>query len=556
MKKERRKFREEGRGPLALDPKALDLFFNAADEPTPEEDDGIAVVRIYGPLEHHASWWWASYDDVVACVKDALEDEDTRALVLRIDSPGGDAAGMIETSRKIRALGKAHKKPIYAYADECAASAAYGLACAASEIWLPASGCVGSVGVIAEVVDATERYAKEGLDVRLITTGSRKGDGHPAKPLTDDVESALQAQVDGLGALFFELVAESRETTSEAVASLEAGVFLGKDAVDVGLADGVASWDDFIKTVRAATSLAQEGSFGSTVPNGAALGGTTTEQSMSGLLKAMKAVDDAKKVLLAAKSEKDRAKALDAYTAALEAATKYKKKTVEESEESDEAAEDEDAEESAEADAESSDDDDGEEDKSSTAGSEGTEAEEKAQAILSGKTGLYTYARLYRLCAETARKITGKKTLSVQAVFGAIDGVGANAKEDRKLAARLAKLEDARREDKVTAMLATAKREGKITPAESKALANQDPKWLKGYLATKAKTVRTVDDGEIPPNVSPDASAGGVLVGRSAAAIDIIKRTAAKTGKTVEEIAAQLDADMKKSNGASAVTRY
>ena len=177
------------------------------------------------------------------------------AVVLRIDSPGGEAAGATYAHRKLRQLRAKYKVPLYAYANEMAASAAYELACAADEIWLPDTGTVGSIGVIATLFDRTEQNKRTGFNVELVTSGARKADNHADRVITDEVRERIQDRVMSLAEIFWGVVAKARGVTPKAVAALEAGVFIGQDAVDVGIADGVASWDRFLRMV--ASSLAQ-----------------------------------------------------------------------------------------------------------------------------------------------------------------------------------------------------------------------------------------------------------------------------------------------------------
>lgn len=215
-------------------------------------DGGIAVLPVCGPLEHHGGWWWTSYDAIQREAEVALTWPGVRALVLKIDSPGGVCAGMLACHRAIRRLRAQHGKPIMAWVDELAASAAYGLASACDEIWMPPEGEVGSIGVILCVIDEAERLKREGIAVRYVVTGKRKADMHPGAAVTDDVLRVAQAKVDQLGALFFATVAQARGTTPTAIAGLEAAMFRGKFAVAAGLADGVSDWPEFLGTLRGA----------------------------------------------------------------------------------------------------------------------------------------------------------------------------------------------------------------------------------------------------------------------------------------------------------------
>lgn len=271
---EPRRFRSEARVGelLAIEPRCLDFSYLftgiGANERT---DDNIAIVRINGPLEHHETFWWDSYESILQRVEDAMSGNDicraheymngwrdgfepmapipASAVVLCIDSPGGEAAGATYAHRKLRKLRAKYNVPLYAYANEMACSAAYELACAADEIWLPDTGTVGSIGVIATLYDRTEQNSKVGLNIELITSGEYKADNHADRPLDDDIRARMRARVMSLATIFWDVVAKSRGCSPQAVAGLEAGVFIGQDAVDVGIADGVASYDRFLRTV-------------------------------------------------------------------------------------------------------------------------------------------------------------------------------------------------------------------------------------------------------------------------------------------------------------------
>lgn len=212
---------------------------------------GIASMLIEGPLEHRACWW-ASYDAIEEQCEAALACPQVQHVALKIDSPGGVAAGMGQCHRRLIKLQKQYGKLITAYVDELACSAAYNLAAACrGGIWLAREATVGSIGVILCTVDESARLAADGIAVRYVVTGRRKADLHPGAPVTDEVLSVAQAKVDELGGHFFRAMARARSTTSDAIEGLEAAVFSGASAVRVGLADGVADWPEFLGTLRA-----------------------------------------------------------------------------------------------------------------------------------------------------------------------------------------------------------------------------------------------------------------------------------------------------------------
>jgi ClpP class serine protease len=172
------------------------------------------------------------------------------AIVLVIDSPGGDAAGCCELGRWIRQRAVASGKAIYAFTDSVAASAAYAIACSATAgIFLAPTARVGSVGVITVAAEQSAADRAMGLQFSVVTSGARKADGHPHVPISDGAISAMQSQVDAYAALFYAHVAELRGLPVADVQALEAAVFIGAGAVGARLADQVTTFDELIAMV-------------------------------------------------------------------------------------------------------------------------------------------------------------------------------------------------------------------------------------------------------------------------------------------------------------------
>lgn len=259
-------------------PEAADFsFLFTGVVPTDRTKDNVAIVSINGPLEHHENWMWDSYECIVERIQDAMTGQDivkqdearvtlggwsplpqdyeppeaipASAIILRIDSPGGEAAGATWCHRKILGLKKRYGCPIYTFADEMVCSAAYEIASACDEIWGPDTAAIGSIGVIATLFDRTRQNEKMGLNVELITSGEFKADGHADRPITDEIRERMQDRIMILANIFWRTVAKARGTSPKAVKELEAGVFIGQDAVDVGIADGIANWGSFLKIV-------------------------------------------------------------------------------------------------------------------------------------------------------------------------------------------------------------------------------------------------------------------------------------------------------------------
>lgn len=243
--------------PLALNPRAFGMVL--LEPPKPPEakllDGGIALVEVQGPLMHHADPCADSYDAIKARVLGALADG-ARKVVLAIDSPGGLVSGCFDTADEIRAACDAHGAELVTYVDGMAASAAYALACVASRVYVPPTGIVGSIGVIDALVDATAQDRAMGLGYTIVASGARKADGDPHSPTTDAGIAAAQSRVDSLAAVFFDHVARRRGLSTERVAALQAGLVHGAQAVTLGLADGVATLDQVLASVRSGADVA------------------------------------------------------------------------------------------------------------------------------------------------------------------------------------------------------------------------------------------------------------------------------------------------------------
>ena len=230
--------------------KDYDLY---ADEPTISFPTAqIAVVEVQGPLKHHGVtrggmgfWDWDSYEAITDRVGKALASA-ASIVILRIDSPGGEAAGTFETAKRIKAMAAAANKTLIAYANEQICSAAFALACGCSAIYTPPGGQIGAIGVIQAVLDETQADAQNGLKVYYIVSGARKADAHPHAPVTPEVLAALQHRVDLAADEFWQLAADARGLTPAKIAALQANVFVGQEGVDVGIADAVISFEDLV----------------------------------------------------------------------------------------------------------------------------------------------------------------------------------------------------------------------------------------------------------------------------------------------------------------------
>lgn len=208
--------------------------------------DGVAILSVDGPLFRHANLMTdfsgaTSYDVLRRDLQVALDNMSVRAILLSIDSPGGEVSGAGELAKAIRAA--AEIKPVQAYIGGTGASAAYWLAAAASRIVIDDSANVGSIGVVGVIADSSERDAKSGIKRHQFVSSQSP---HKRPDLaTEDGRGRIQGRVDALADVMIGQIADLRGVTSDKVVSDfgQGDVLIGKAAVAAGLADAIGTFE-------------------------------------------------------------------------------------------------------------------------------------------------------------------------------------------------------------------------------------------------------------------------------------------------------------------------
>ncbi len=251
---------------LALSPHRAEMLALDDFDPTPRAarsyalKNGIAIIPIHGSLSNRAGDFWFddSYEEIRERVAAAVADPACRAIVLSIDSAGGDAAGAMETSAFIRA--SAAKKPVISFVDGMACSAAYALATGGQEIVIAPSATVGSIGVVALHWDTSRALNAAGLRPTLLHSGAYKVDGNSLSPLPDDARGRIQATLNEHYQHFTSTVGAHRPGLGEQGArATQAGLFVGRQAISATLADKLGTLND-------ALAIAAARAAGSTTP--------------------------------------------------------------------------------------------------------------------------------------------------------------------------------------------------------------------------------------------------------------------------------------------------
>ena len=200
----------------------------------------VAVVRIEGPI--------LDSQQAVTDLEDFSEDPLVKAIVVRIDSPGGGVAPSQEIYNAVRRVREEHNKIIVASMGTVAASGGYYIAVASDRILANPGTLTGSIGVILQVANIEELLKKIGVQSLVIKSGRYKDLGSPFRPMTQEDRRLMQAVMDDVHKQFIEAVARGRSLEVADVELLADGrVFTGLQAKDSLLVDDLGDLRDAIR---------------------------------------------------------------------------------------------------------------------------------------------------------------------------------------------------------------------------------------------------------------------------------------------------------------------
>lgn len=199
----------------------------------------VAVVDITGIISQS--------DATIKLIHTYRDDPSIKAIVVRIDSPGGSVAPVQEIYGELRKI----EKPIVASMGGSAASGGYYIACAADTIFANPGTLTGSIGVIMQFTQLKGLYEKVGLGHRVIKSGDFKDTGSPFREMTGQERAVLQSTVDDVYNQFVDTIFEARGnhlTRAEIVELADGRIYSGKQALDSKLLDQLGNLPDAIKT--------------------------------------------------------------------------------------------------------------------------------------------------------------------------------------------------------------------------------------------------------------------------------------------------------------------
>ena len=212
------------------------IFF----ENTPIADDKIALIRITGVILESGN--------TIEELDKFNQNPSIKAIILRIDSPGGGVVPSQEIYEEVKKIKSEGKKKIVVSMGSVAASGGYYIASASDKIMANPGTLTGSIGVIMELANFEGILNKVGIESVVIKSGEVKDIGSPFRKMSDKERGLLQSLLDDIHGQFIDAVAQGRGLKREDVRQLADGrVFTGRQARDIGLVDEIGDLQDAIK---------------------------------------------------------------------------------------------------------------------------------------------------------------------------------------------------------------------------------------------------------------------------------------------------------------------
>ena len=215
--------------------------------------DGIAIIPVYGVLANHFSMidrlsvGGTSPSEIMRKIKEALGDESIKKILLDINSPGGTVAFNFELADFI--YDSRCVKPIECLVSDKATSAAYLIASATSKIYVLEEGTqVGSIGVVTSHIETHENEKQKGIKITEVAIPKNKRIRSQHEPLSEEGLTNLQSILEKIYNVFVEKVSLYRGIPEEKIRATDGLVFLAKDAMELGLIDGIMARDQLLRS--------------------------------------------------------------------------------------------------------------------------------------------------------------------------------------------------------------------------------------------------------------------------------------------------------------------
>jgi protease-4 len=223
----------------------------------------VLVVELSGLISSQEGSGLVPQPNLLAQVKEELsraaEDDQVKALVLRINSPGGTVTASDILYHEVRVFKEKRKIPVVASIMDVGASGGYYVAAAADKILVHPSSVTGSLGVIMLTMNARGLLEKVGVEATAVTSGPKKDMGSPFRAMTDEERAIFQGVIDSFYERFLTVIREGRPNlTPEQIRKLADGrIYSGEQAQAAGLVDAVGYLDDAIELAKKDAGLTE-----------------------------------------------------------------------------------------------------------------------------------------------------------------------------------------------------------------------------------------------------------------------------------------------------------
>ncbi len=232
------------------------------EDPGAESSDKIALIQITGMIADADRPGLLRKGEnpvsrLVESLHKAAKDSKIKAIVLRINSPGGTVTASDVVYREIQHFKRTTKKPVVVLMSDLATSGGYYIACAGDEIIAHPTTITGSIGVIIQTFNFSEGMRRIGIKADAITSGPNKAAGSPFEPMPAEHRALLQGLVDEFYANFVAIVTESRPNLSPADLEwiTDGRVVTGRRAAEVGLIDSTGDLRDAFEAAKRRAGL-------------------------------------------------------------------------------------------------------------------------------------------------------------------------------------------------------------------------------------------------------------------------------------------------------------
>ena len=219
----------------------------------------IAVLSLEGVIQDTGPQGFLAedpYQNLLTSIDRAATDSSVKAIVLKVNSPGGGVLESAEIHRQLVSLKEEYDKPIYVSMGNTAASGGYYVAAPADKIYAEAATITGSIGVIMQSINFGKFAEKHGVEFDTITSGKHKDIMSPTRDMTDEEEEILQTMIDEMYEDFVKVIVDGRGMDEKKVKELADGrVYTGKQAKENNLTDEVGSFEDALLDLQEAEGL-------------------------------------------------------------------------------------------------------------------------------------------------------------------------------------------------------------------------------------------------------------------------------------------------------------